>query len=115
MTADGAAYFGHWWNYVKTFGPALHTSKGQLAFLFPAIPFAIYGAITLSIVACVDDHGRRPFERLTRLAPKGAGLTYEARRALTWAVAMNVCYGLFLTIPMVLIRLAFLGDSTLVP
>ena len=114
VTADGAAYLGHWWNSVKTYGPALHTLRGRLAFLFPAIPFALYATITLGIVSAVDERGQRPFERVARLVPSGHGWRHEAGRAAVWAVTMNLCYGLLFTLPMVLIRILLLGDSRIV-
>jgi hypothetical protein len=115
ITADGAAYFGRWWNYMSTYGPTLHSARGQLPFLFPGIPFGIYAAITLGIVSAIDDRGQRPFERIARLAPDGSGWRYQVHRAAAWAITMNLCYGLFFVLPVVLVRILFLGDNEIVP
>lgn len=115
VTADGAAYLGHWWNYIRTYGPALHTSQGQLAFLYPALPFALFAVLTMINLAVVDDTGRRWFERAARVPVGGHGWRFEVHRAAVWAAAMNFFYGLFFTAPMVLIRIWFLSDNAIVP
>ena len=113
--ADGAAFLGHWWNYIQSYGPTVHTSQGQLAFLYPALTYVAYAVLTLGIIDVIDANGQCWFERRAGLCADGSGWRYEARRAVTWAVGMNVFYAAFFTIPTVLTRLLFFGSNPLIP
>ena len=115
ITADGAAYFGHWWNYVRTVGPAVHTSQGSLAFLYPALPFAGYAIVTVYVLSKVDASGQRWFERVARVPNEGVGWRYEMHRAAAWMVGMNALYAFAFVIPLMLFRTIVLGHSALVP
>lgn len=115
LTADGAAFFGHWWRYMQTYGPATTTDQGNLPYLFAAIPFAFFAVATMVLLVHVSEDGRRAFERLARLSAHGSGFAWNLRRAAIWSLFMNLCYGGFFVLPLVLVRVFFFSPNAIVP
>ena len=114
-SADGLAARFRWWAYVDTIGPTVRQGRIDVPLLYPIGLFAVFGVVALWLIDTRDDRGRPRFERLLRSRNPRPGASEQVRRAATWVIAMNVTYFVTLIGPLVALRLAFGGPSTLVP
>lgn len=114
ITADGVSFLTNWYQYTSTVGPAIHTSKGSLPLIYPAFPFVLFAPMVVASLDRRDDRGQTWFERWLRVPVTDNGVWALAHRLGAWAVGMNLMYAAALTVPLVVIRIAFLHDSAIV-
>lgn len=91
----------------------MHTSHGGLPLLYPAFPFVFFATLVVWSLDRSDDRGRPWFERLARIPATAKGA--QIARLGTWIIGMNLMYAATLTLPLVIIRSAFLHHDPFVP
>lgn len=104
-----------WQSYTQYVGPAVVTPKGNFPLLYPILLFVCYGVVTLGVLSFRDSAGRAQFESWFGVEKISAPLPRELARVGAWIIVMNGLFLLFLTGPLVILRLLFGGPSLLVP
>lgn len=116
LLVDGASVDAGIWNYVDALGPVITTSGGGAEpLLWPALPFAFYGALMAYSLMRVDEKGHPTFLRLGKPDRYAPGIKRETVRALTSMLWWNAMYWFLLTMPVNLGRELFGHPSALVP
>jgi hypothetical protein len=115
FTADAVSFMTNWYQYLYTIGPAVHTSKGSLPFIYPAFPFVFFAPAVVASLDQRDSKGRTWFERMLRVPADVQTVGQRVRQVVSWIVGMNMLYSICLTIPLIVIRLLFLPDNPYVP
>jgi hypothetical protein len=103
-----------WYTYIEPVGPAWHSARGSISFVWPALPFLIF-AVTMSLVLRADERGNYVNEKVFRLHQLEPGWPREFARLAVWIITMNVA--IFIAQPLILCvgRVLFLHDSVWVP
>lgn len=112
---EGTGTLLGWQSYTSYYGPAIVTPKGNFPLLYPALLFVFYGVITLWQLDLRGPDGRVRFESWFGVDRLAAGWQRELARIGVWILIMNGLFLLFLTGPLVAIRLWFGHASVLAP
>jgi len=113
IVIEGVATRMGWWDYTAAIGPVWTSARGDFPLVYPIIEQIPFMIVVPCLLLARDALGRplldKPFAGLA------AGWQRESVRLLSWIIAFNVGFGLFLILPLVLIRAAFGPASALVP
>jgi hypothetical protein len=104
-----------WQSYTEYFGPAIVTPKGNFPLLYPVLLFVFYGVVTLWMLSRRGPEGRVRFESWFGVERMTAGLPREAVRMGAWILVMNGLFLLFLSGPLLAVRVLFGQAINLVP
>ncbi|MFL6090156.1 MAG: spirocyclase AveC family protein [Aeromicrobium sp.] len=78
-----------WYSYAEPVGPAWYGEKGNISFVWPAVPFLLFAVIESLIVTKARD-GIYPNERLFGVATMTDGFRKEATRLFAWVISSNI-------------------------
>ena len=112
---EGAAVNGGFYSYISHWGPALTMHGGTMPLLFPILFIAASGVVFVWLVGWRAPDGHARFEDWFGLHRIRAGLPREAARVAVWVLVLNVVHIALCIVPLILIRIALLQPSPLVP
>ncbi|WP_245830323.1 spirocyclase AveC family protein [Mycobacterium numidiamassiliense] len=115
VTADGVSYVTNWFQYLESIGPTIHTDKGGLQLIYQGVPLGIFAVAVVASLDRRDVAGRTWFERALDVRPVITSWGERAHQIVAWIVGMNVLYGVFLTLPLVIARILFFPNNSWIP
>src|SRR5580698_9845954 len=104
-----------WWTYVNPIGPTIGSSRGVFPFLYPMVFTTIFVLTGCWLIDRYDANGRRVFEVRLGVERLKEGWRREIGRLASWVGVLNVTYLVTLIGPLVVLRLAFGPQKSLVP
>jgi hypothetical protein len=116
LSADVLGFWTYHFHYLYIIGPGLDTAThGSMPLFYPGFPFCTFGPFCIWSLDNRDDKGRTWFERWFGAEANPKDLNGQLQQLLAWTLGLNIMYAISLTIPLVVIRIYFLPESTVVP
>jgi len=112
---EGSATLFGWASYIDYFGPALILEKGNYPLMYPVVVVAFQTAIAIWVLSLRGQDDRVRFESWFGVESIQPGWRRELARIGIWVVVMNGLFLIFITGPVVAVRLLFGHASLLVP
>jgi hypothetical protein len=115
ITAEKTMTLLGWYSYAEPVGPAWHGQRGNISFVWPAIPFLGFATCLSLLTYKQDSEGFFPNERWFGVPKVTEGVRREGLRLLTWIATLNVLLFVFQGLANPLGRILFLHDSVYNP
>ncbi len=115
LITEGPAALLGWATYTDYYGPALVLEKGNFPLVYPVLLISFQSAIAIWLLSMRGPDKIVRFESWFGIEKIRQGLKRELVRIGAWIVVMNGVLFVFLTVPVVLVRILFGHPSILVP
>lgn len=111
ITAERTMTLLGWYSYAEPVAPAWYGGRGNLSFVWPAIPFLGFATCLSLLMYKKSDDGSYPNERWVGVPKVSEGVRRESVRLLTWIVTLNILLFIFQGLMNPLGRILFFHGS----